>query len=150
MNLSKTDITKEILVECFSTDSELLSTYHIASGNTAEFCANKTFEDLKTALPSFQFFRVENDNNLIGFFGSEDKYLTTIFVKPEYRNKKDLNEFWGLILNHFNGPFNTCIYEKNSRCAKFYERNGGMLKATPIVNGENTLFYYFNGSNLCR
>src|SRR4051812_3169984 len=98
MQSIKTSLDSSILHQGFSSDKELIDTYHIQSGGSVEDCVNRTFEDLKQADISFEFFVVNKDNNFVGFFGSEKlgtiNYLTTIFVKPEYRNSEDLKSFW--------------------------------------------------------
>lgn len=115
----------ETIDECFRTDKDLVDLYHIASGDSVEKCIVRTIDDLFNTDPSFKFYQLHSGNQCVGFFGSEfSNYLTTIFIKPEYRNRKDISEIWKLISSHFDDEFYTSIYSKNTRALTFYRKNG--------------------------
>lgn len=149
MYLIESSLSKDVLHECFLSDKDLLEKYHVASGSGLEGCVDKTFDDLTGSHSSFKFYHIKNDNELVGFFGNETvdnvEFLTSIFVKPSFRNKESMSKAWSLITDHFdNKPFISGIYAKNTRAAKFFERNGGKVVEYLIVNNHPVILYGFN------
>lgn len=138
---------KEVLQECFSTDKDLISTYHIESGSNLDICVDRTAQDLSLADESFKLFLIYQDNELAGFFGKEhDNYLTTIFVKPSYRSRSAMEKIWEIISSHFISDYYTAIYSKNTRAASFYSRNGVCIDTFNVGTDEALAFKFSKGA----
>lgn len=147
MRLIETQNYQPVISECFSTDPALLSKWHIAAPNTAEACSARTIADLTHADKSFRFYTIMDESNLAGFCATEqvDKViaLSTFFIHPSYRGSKQA--VWNTITSLFpNQKFVTIIYDKNRRAAKFLQKQGATLVATPIVDGHVVLVFGFN------
>lgn len=137
---------KAILNECFSEDEELLNKYHIEAPASLSTCVEKTHLDLQNA--QVQFYTLLNNDKLIGYFGMETgTFLTGFFIKPEYRNKEIIKEFWNIVNNKFNNKEFYCgIYKKNERAMKFLEKNNGRLWME--IPESNAVFFVFNEKNV--
>lgn len=114
-------MNKELMVSLFTTDKELLNTYHIESPASAEVCAERTFSDMKKA--GCKVHLIEKNNEVIGFYGIEGKnFLTGFFLTPENRNTSTIDLFWKKVESHFDKDYHIGIYKKNTRAEKFLER----------------------------
>lgn len=142
MNLIKCDNYYDIILDCFLTDNDLINTYHIESGTSVENCAKRTSDDLKKG-SNLDFFKVVKDSQVIGFFGSEsiddNKFLTGFFLKPEYRTKEGLTEFWSMIKSYFKKDFLVGIYSKNTRAIEFLVKNKATLHS--VIPEKNGIFF---------
>lgn len=121
--------TKDIkgtLLRYWSTDADLVSKWHVAAPASLEECVERSLLDLQTVDPeTFRLYEITDNNDAVGFFGTErDCYLTTFFVKTEYRKRSHMGDIWSLVQSHFPGEFLTAIHRRNTRAAKFYEKNG--------------------------
>lgn len=133
--------------QCYEEDLELASKYHILSGNNIEECVLDTVSVLNE--PGHKFYRVYDNNEFIGYFGSNKKvipYLTTFFIRLKHRNKDTLVNFWNMIENYFNNDiFATGIFDKNTRAKRYLERNGGIIiRVIPQYRNDKGLIYAFN------
>src|ERR1700692_827256 len=94
---------KPILAESYATDQDLIEKWHIEAGQGLEKCIEREFKDLVDA--NVKVFSVTKSEKLIGYFGRElfnsEQYLTSFFVKPEFRKREYISEFWSLLLNEF-------------------------------------------------
>jgi N-acetylglutamate synthase-like GNAT family acetyltransferase len=117
-------MNKELLTELFSTDKELLSTYHILAPSTAEICAERTLNDLKEN--NVEIHLIEQDNKVIGYYGIEKdgwvNNLTGFFLKPEFRTKENIVNFWNKIENNFDKDYYIGVYAKNTRAIEFLNK----------------------------
>lgn len=117
-------MNKEQLAELFSTDKELLSTYHILAPNTAEICAERTLNDLKEA--NVEIHLIEQDNEVIGYYGIEKNgwinNLTGFFLKPDFRTKEHITDFWNKVDNNFDRDYYIGIYPHNTRAIEFLNK----------------------------
>lgn len=112
---------KNIILECFSTDKDLIEKWHIVSGSGLENCTNKTVDDLKEF--KVNVYKLTQDNKLIGYFGIENNtHLTGFFIKPEFRNKEIIQEFWNIVDSKFNNTYMIGIFKKNVPAMKFLEK----------------------------
>lgn len=137
MNVVEIQPSKDFLKECFNTDKDLVEKWHIEAPSNSEVCASRTFDDLKNTI-SFKFYKIESNNDVVGFFGTEGDFaITSFFVKPEYRDKSSL--IWDKMREKVKPPFMCGIYKKNLRAAKFLEKMNGKIK----VNKDNKLVYVF-------
>jgi len=127
------ELTQSIIENGFKLDKDLIGIYHIESGTDYKTCATRTYNDLKnTTLPSFKFYGVFEDDDLVGFFGTEDidhgvHYVNTIFVKPEYRNRAAMKGFYKCLTDIVGNNYVTALYKKNSRAIDFYLNNNGKI-----------------------
>ena len=117
-------MNKELLTELFSTDTDLLSTYHILAPNTAEVCAERTMNDLIKY--NVDIHLIKQNTEVIGYYGIEKKegleYLTGFFLKPEHRTKKHITDFWNIVDSSFNSDYFACVFDKNTRAIEFLNK----------------------------
>lgn len=137
----------------FIEDDELLNTYHIVGNGNVDDCTNQTIKDLREQTDkSFRFFIVKENEEEIGYFGSEDinnvKIMTTIFVRPKHRTKEELKRFMTVVHNYFNAPYFTAVYGKNKRAIKFFLKNGAkIMKHFKHNDNHAFLFKFGEGPN---
>lgn len=131
---------KDILLDCFITDEDLLNKYHVSAPATLNQCVERTHSDLMSAY--VQVYSLEENEEVIGYFGIEiGTYLTGFFIKPEYRNSKYIKEFWNIVNNMFNQKQFYCgVYKKNDRAIEFLKKNNGKL----WIETSEGVFYVFN------
>ena len=132
---------KLIIEDCFKTDQELLNKWHIESGNGLENCVIRTYNDLINA--NVKVYSLKENNNLIGFFGIEEStYLSGFFIKPEYRKKEYITQFWNIVNKEFNNKkFYSGIYKKNNKAYNFLLKNNGKI----AFELPDAVFFVFNG-----
>lgn len=80
---------------------------------------------------NLKFHVIYNNEELVGYFGKEvvndSLFLTGFFIKPKFRTKKFIKEFWDNVNTEFNNKnFYCAIYEKNIPAVNFLKRNGGI------------------------
>lgn len=127
-------MTKEQLINLYETDKDLLNIYHIEAPNTAEVCAERTLADLKDS--NVEIHLINKNNEIIGYYGIEKNgwinNLTGFFLKPEFRTKENIIDFWNKVDNNFDRDYYIGVYPKNIRVIEFlnkktkekYESNG--------------------------
>lgn len=139
---------RPVIHECYRTDEEFLVKWHtLARGTGAEGCAEQSAGDLDQADASFEFFKVVDGDECVGFFGTEKApvaFLTTIFVKPSHRNKVDLSAVWDLIRKRFDGDFQAAIFGDNAPCIRFYSRHGEIVNTFRYKGHDVVLFHFKN------
>lgn len=114
-------MTKELLAKLFQTDSELLSKYHILAPNSAEVCAERTFNDLEESNVTIHL--IEQNGEVIGYYGIEGKtFLTGFFLTPENRSPGMVELFWRRVDKHFDKDYFVGLYTKNTRAIKFMNK----------------------------
>jgi predicted acetyltransferase len=131
---------KELLKDCFATDSDLINTWHIEAGTDLDTCVNRTYNDLQKH--NVMVFVLEEYNKIIGYFGIEDAtdynmgyFMTGFFIKPEYRTKKMIKKFWDIIDNTFTGVYSVGVFKKNIPAIEFLKRKTDLIIEVPEVNG---------------
>src|SRR6187399_1621958 len=63
---------KPIITQCFSTDEELLSTFHVKAPATLQECVDDTFDKITNG-KDFKFYSLRNEKDeLVGYFGAEN------------------------------------------------------------------------------
>lgn len=137
---------KNIITDCFATDPELLEKWHICSPASLEHCVENTINALKQNQVSV--YKLTINEKVIGYFGQEyfnnQGYLTGFFIKPEYRTKEYILEFWNILNHEFNNkPYYCGIYKINTPALKFLQRAGG-IQAWENSNG--SVFIMMNWS----
>lgn len=151
MNIIKVQNFEKYIREFFPLDKHLMDYYHIEAGKGVELCVNRTVKDLKDCKDGLNFFLVTLDNKEIGFFGTEKldnlNILTTIFIKPEYRKKEFVSEFWNKINQYFEyKSFLVGVYDHNTPAILFYRKNNGKLKSYK----NNVLIFEFKEDIVCQ
>jgi hypothetical protein len=145
MNAEPIHNYSSLILECFKTDPELIEKWHIEAPASVENCAKRTTEDLKKANVSV-YELIDTKNNTIGYFGKEilnnNEYLSGFFIKPEYRNKETIKEFWNCVnLIMDNNQFFCGIYKKNTKAYSFLMKNNGF----PFEDGNFVFFMFTKG-----
>lgn len=135
-----------VIKQCYSEDPELLEKYHVLAPDTLENCSKDTYNILEKWCKDF--YIVFNDTELIGYFGKHTEIdldvLSTIYVRPKFRKKEFMGNFWKLINNSFDKEFYTGIYKKNTRCADFY-RKFAKTEKEQMIDGKDALIFKFRG-----
>lgn len=143
---------KDALAECFPTDQDLLSFWHIAAPASAEECVARTLEDIHRDCDrgTFKFYRTYIDQELAGYWGTEfNKYINLIFVKPKFRNVAFMQKFWTAMTDSLDTPFYTAVYEKNSPAVSFYTARKGKPKKQELA-GKKAIIFEFDKEILCH
>lgn len=125
MEAFKVNYYKGVIRECFSSDEELLNKWHISAPADVDICTNRTFEDLKEA-SNFEFYELKQEGQTVGFFGVEKRtdnnFLTSFFLKPDYRTENDKTEFWKCVKEKAGNSFFSAIEYKNTRAFQFLSK----------------------------
>lgn len=142
-DLPMNQFIEECVSECFSTDQDLIDHYHTVAGTGLENCIQRTLEDIKLASPDFLFNTVNQDGQLVAYFCKDtDEYLAEIFVKPLYRKKEFMKDFWDQIVNSMKDPFYTAIYKKNTPAIEFYSKHGKIIQELDLDDGHAVIFEF--------
>jgi hypothetical protein len=114
-------MNQDLLIKLFATDSELLSKYHILAPNSAEVCAERTFNDLQES--KVQVHLIEQNGEVIGYYGIEGTaFLTGFFLTPENRTPAMIELFWRRVEKHFDKDYFVGLYTKNTRAINFMNK----------------------------
>lgn len=112
---------RDIILDCFSSDKALTEKWHIVSGSGLENCVDRTTNDLKEF--KVVFYKLTENEKLVGYFGIENgTHLTGFFIKPEFRNKEIIKEFWNIVDSKFNSTYMVGIFKKNIPAKRFLEK----------------------------
>jgi hypothetical protein len=140
----KTEEKKEIrsyIQRAYGSSPELILKWHVAAGLGLYGCIERTVADLM-ACKTLKFYVVDDDGRFVGYFGTEfdGKYMPTIFVAPEYRDRK--REFWREIENKVEPRWRAGIYAKNIPCMKFYFKKGKQVSVAHTPHGLAAVFEF--------
>ena len=131
-------MNKEILTNLFSSDSDFILKYHNLAPTSAEICAEKTFNDLCNYNVDLRL--IEKNNEIIGYYGIEKNeglsYLTGFFIKPEYRTKEVITDFWKQVDSNFNTDYFVGVFAKNIPAINFLNK-----KTTTKYEIDNTVLF---------
>jgi hypothetical protein len=146
----RAELTKDFapfVRQAYKADPECVKKWHVIAGSGLNKCIQRTIEDLK-ACETLQFYVVYDGDRFVGYFGSEfdGTYMPTIFVMPEYRNRKD--EFWELVRAIQKPTFKAGIFYKNIPCRRFYEKLGNEVARVKTRDGEGVV-YQFKAGTVC-
>lgn len=141
MKIRRVRYVKNLLLECYRADEDLVSKWHQANG-VAE-CVR--YEEHAIKQNDVMVFKVIQDGELVGYFGKELgcelPCLTSFFIMPKFRETKSKDEYWTIVLDHFKGPFLCGVFEKNIPANKFIQKRGGTLvKQAKLLDGEANLY----------
>lgn len=93
---------------------------------------------------TFKFYKLYSDDNFVGYFGKENEpmpFLTTIFIMPEYRDRKQ--EIWDYIITHFPDTFYSGLFAINTRAISFFKKMGGIVIKDVIVEDKSAVVFEF-------
>lgn len=136
---NKIDQYQDIMRECYLEDEELLTKWHINAKYGKESCIKRSIDEMENR-NNLKFFTISNENEIVGFYGTEmDCFLSTFFVKPKYRKKEYMKEIWEIMTNSFQSTFHSALYSKNTKAIDFLKKNGGNIYST-IIHNENEPF----------
>lgn len=134
---------KGIIATCFAQDHDLISTWHLNSGESLDNCVNQTYYDMLKVKVEFNV--IHDGSDLVGYFVKEmcqgAEFLSGFFVMPKYRKKETIGEFWAMIKSEFNTPFFCGLYKKNKPAIEFIKRNGGEIAASVDDQAEPGLIF---------
>lgn len=145
MNLVRTHNIKHVLYECFATDQQLLDKFHVAAGSGLEGCVKRTMDDFSSC-EHLQFYKIMDGKTLVGYAGKEihsefGSFLTGFFIKPSYRSRPHVKEFWKLVKALMNdGCFFVALHTHNTRAINFIEK-AGAERVKEYENEQNVLYY---------
>ena len=148
MNKVQVESYYDLIKECFSSDPELISTWHIEAGTSVDNCTIKTCKDLEEA--EVTVYALQKDNKVVGYFGIEKlewlHCMTGFFIKPEYRTKEVVKEFWSVVDNSFEDDYYVGLYKKNTPAVAFLRRR----TPTIIDVDEESIFFVVNKESTCH
>lgn len=127
-------------------DSPLIEKYHIRAGEGIEACVKDTVDTLKNC-EDLKFYDVYFENELFGFFATEKfkfgGFITTFFIYPNFRSKKNKKDFVSLMIKHFDKETDiySSVFGHNIRAVRFLEEHG--FQVIEIGMEKETLFYVF-------
>ncbi len=128
----------------FGNDQVLLDNWHVDAGKGKDICVARTIEDIKNFDKSFRFFALYDEQKNIGFFGTEfGNFLSTLFLKPEYRTKENKEQLWNMIHKELSNPFFSAIYKKNTPCHKFFMKHQGIIIEEAVYKNNDYRVYRF-------
>lgn len=141
--------TKEIfdvIVNCYQTDSDLTSKFHILAPASLSSCIDRTVSDLM--FNDVNVYKLTDGDEFIGYFGDiGSEWLTGFFVMPSKRKSHSV-KVWETIKSHFNGEFKTSIFAKNTRAAKYLKKNGCIVGENLITaEGLGTTYVFVKENN---
>lgn len=129
----------DTIVNCYQSDSELVSKFHVTPGNLSD-CVDRTVSDLLNN--DVKVYKIQNKDQFIGYFGDTDnKYLNGFFVMPNMR-KQFNDDVWKLIASHFNNKFQTAVFGNNERAITFLKKQGCQIVET--ITTSDGIGYIFN------
>lgn len=125
MKCLETNNYEPIIRECFDSDKDLLTKYHIEAPADLDTCVSRTVHDLMD-VDRYKFYSIMSGNEVAGFFGKELvavlPFLTGFFLKPKYRTEYGKECFWKLIKEKIGDNFMSAIYLKNTRADNFLSK----------------------------
>jgi ribosomal protein S18 acetylase RimI-like enzyme len=116
-------MTQEDIYEFFKDDKDLLKYFDPKSNANNNLEAS--FEIYNTLVNDFSnrwdcFFK----RNEIGYIFYKKGLLLSFCVKPEFRNKENLNIFSNFIRSELGSSFSCYLYSINTRAIRFLEKMG--------------------------
>lgn len=134
-------LIKETITEAYQHDDDLIDKWLNVAGSGLEACIDDQVKAL-TAQPTFEFYRVEEDGKLAGYFGREmeGEWMSTIFIIPELRPRK--KEFWKEVQHKMNPVFKCAGFLKNQPACRFYAKFGKQIGELETPHGPAVMFEF--------
>ncbi|MCM1328670.1 MAG: GNAT family N-acetyltransferase [Ruminococcus sp.] len=100
-----------------------------------------SFPAAAEAIPRAEVYVAQSEDGIVGFIGLNGGHIEGIFVDGEHRSEGVGKS----LIDHAKGRYNRlslCVYEKNTRAADFYLREGFLpvRKTEDISTGETEIF----------
>lgn len=118
------DECREFLMTHYGEDSDLINTYHIASGSGVKGCVDRTMSDLSGCI-DLRVFKI--DDSCVFGMELDGDYLNLIYIRPQFRNKDSMGKIWSTIRSTLSKKFVTALHNKNTRAINFYLKNKGIV-----------------------
>lgn len=140
----ETSAIRDIITKAYATDKPLLEQWHRISGSGLGCCVEFEMGAAAQA-PSFKFYKVEEQNRFVGYFGEElsGSVMSTMFIIPEYRPRK--LEFWQEIASRMQPTWRAATNVKNVPIHKFYSRMGQEIHRADTPEGVVVVFEFNRG-----
>lgn len=141
MKLNETKDIHGTISEAYRLDAPLIEKWLNVAGSGFEACV-KDQVDALSKLPTLKFYRVEEGDEFIGYFGQEEngRWMSTIFIVPKFRPRKP--EFLKAIRSVMEPVFLCGGYEKNEPACRFYRKFGKEVGKLPTPGGPITVFEF--------
>lgn len=106
-------------------DEELLDKYHVEKFNLEEAVESTVFMvDLTSEQVPMRYFKVEKDDEPIGYIVTFQNNLYSFGINIKYRTKEVLIQFWEYIKDILGESFICMLYPNNSRAIEWLEKCG--------------------------
>lgn len=89
------------------------------------------FENVKKIIPISEVYVCEKSNRIVGFIGLSGNYIAGIFVVSDFQS----HGIGKMLLDYAKGIkqyLHLCVYQKNTRAVKFYQREGFVIESENI------------------
>lgn len=130
------------ILEAYAPGGDHIDKWLNVAGSGIENCVKDQVEAL-TGGETLVFFRVDEGQDFVGYFGSEfdGAWLSTIFIVPKYRPRK--SEFWAAVKDQMKPIFKNAGFHKNVPACNFYKKMGGKeIGRAQTEHGPITMFEY--------
>jgi hypothetical protein len=105
--LKEKEVWKEIISYCYFNDSTHITKWHSEAQNGIDACINKTYVTVAEDSHKIGFYKITNNNYLVGFFSlakiNQMFICSTFYICPNFRNKKYKKIFWDEIFKKCKG-----------------------------------------------
>lgn len=139
----KTTRIHETIAEAYAPGGAHIDKYLNVAGSGLDNCIKDQVESLAKQ-PSIQFYRVEEGDTFVGYFGEEKDgfWMSTIFISEKYRPRK--KEFWQVVQSKMQPKFMCGGFLKNEPACNFYKKMGGKVIATVETEAGPGLYFEFS------
>ena len=137
------DELKKIIYLCYKDDEELVAKYHsinmLSDNNTLDDCVDMTFSRICNTdfIYEVDNYVVKSNKDVIGYITKLDNLLYSFAIIKNFRRKDVLTLWWEKVTHLFGGEIVAMIYDNNTRCSRFFEKN----KMELISQEDNILIY---------
>lgn len=124
--LTPTTQLRNILLECWQYDSDLLSRYHVAAPADLDTCVNRTLSDLNNSGDRHELYVIRDlKESPAGFFlKAGSSYLREFWIAPRCRGPQDSAALWSELQSCFNGDFIAFALARDTRAIAFFRTVG--------------------------
>lgn len=118
---------KPYVYESFSNDQECIYNFDPKHQvNTWNEVSDIVYDKICLEYSESNIFGIEKDDEKIGYFVYHDDLLISFAINSNFRNKNNLEEFWGIIKDEIGGTFRCILYSTNRRAIGWLNRYCGM------------------------
>jgi hypothetical protein len=135
--LKDKQIWKEIIEYCYFNDSTHITKWHSEAQNGLDACINKTYTTIAEDVHKNGFYKITNENYLVGFFSlvktSKVFICATFYICPNFRNDKYKRIFWDEIIKRCKGSVLITSVHVDNKPAVEHLKKMGFDVATEIT-----------------